>query len=51
MKEVANLIYRVVAKKEAPKSVREDVKALKKDFTNVKYCFTEGGAYEYHDFV
>jgi glycine hydroxymethyltransferase len=51
MKEVADLIYRVVAKKENPKLVREDVKALKKDFTTVKYCFTEGGAYEYHDFV
>ncbi|HUV25234.1 MAG TPA: serine hydroxymethyltransferase [Methanomassiliicoccales archaeon] len=51
MKEVADLIYRVVAKKENPKLVREDVKALKKDFTTVKYCFTEGGAYDYHDFV
>ncbi|NYT11440.1 MAG: serine hydroxymethyltransferase [Methanomassiliicoccales archaeon] len=51
MKEVANLIYRVVAKKEDPKVVREGVKALKKDFTTVKYCFTEGEAYEYHDFV
>jgi len=51
MKEVADFIYRVVAKKENPKLVREDVKALKKDFTTVKYCFTEGGAYDYHDFV
>lgn len=52
MKEVANLIYRVVAKKEKPHLVREDVRALKKGFTDVKFCFNEGhNAYEYHEFV
>jgi glycine hydroxymethyltransferase len=52
MKEVARLIHRVVAKKEDPKSVREDVKALKRDYTTVNFCLNEGlGAYEYHEFV
>jgi len=51
MKEVANLIYRV-AKKEDPLKVKEDVKALKKNFTKIQWCFNAGeNAYEYHKLV
>lgn len=51
MKEVANLIYRV-AKKEDPKKVKADVIALKKNFSNIQYCFNAGEpAYEYHKLV
>lgn len=52
MKEVASLIYRVVAKKEAPLKVKEDVKLLKKDFTKIRFCFNEGEeAYHFHELV
>ena len=52
MKEVAELIARVVKKKEDPKKVKEDVKALKKNFATIKYCFNEGEpAYKYHKLV
>ncbi len=52
MKEVAELIHRVVVMKEDVSSVKEDVKTLKKDFTTVKFCFNEDhNAYGYHEFV
>jgi len=52
MKEVAELIHRVVVMKEDVSSVKEDVKTLKKDFTTVKFCLHEGhNAYGYHEFV
>lgn len=52
MKEVASLINRVVAKKEAPLKVKEDVKLLKKDFTKIRFCFNEGEeAYRFHELV
>ncbi|MCL1905302.1 MAG: serine hydroxymethyltransferase [Methanomassiliicoccaceae archaeon] len=51
MKEVASLIYRV-AKKEDPKKVKEDVKALKKNFTKIQWCFNSGEpAYGYHKLI
>ncbi|MFW5914154.1 MAG: serine hydroxymethyltransferase [Thermoplasmatota archaeon] len=52
MKEVASLIHRVVSKKEDPRSVREDVRELKREFTQVRYCYCENcEAYEYHEFA
>jgi glycine hydroxymethyltransferase len=52
MKMVAELVARVVRKKEDPKKVKEDVKAFKKGFTTIKYCFNEGEeAYRYHKLV
>ncbi|MDN5357019.1 MAG: serine hydroxymethyltransferase [Candidatus Methanomethylophilaceae archaeon] len=52
MKEVAELIARVVKKKEDPAKVKKDVKALKKQFSNIQYCFNAGEpAYEYRKLV
>ena len=52
MKEVAELIARVIVKKEDPKKVAEDVKAFKKNFATIQYCFNAGEpAYEYHKLV
>jgi glycine hydroxymethyltransferase len=52
MKEVASLIHSVVAKKEAPLKVKEDVKLLKKDFTKIRFCFNEGEeAYRFYELV
>ena len=52
MKEVAEFIARVVKKKEDPAKVKKDVKALKEQFTRIKYCFNEGEpAYGYHKLV
>jgi glycine hydroxymethyltransferase len=52
MKEVAHLIHRVVVKKEAPAKVLPDVKALKKNFTKIRYCIGEGEeAYKYHSLL
>jgi glycine hydroxymethyltransferase len=51
MKEVARLIWNVVAKKEKTEKVRSEVRELKKGFTEIHYCLGEGReAYEYHDF-
>ena len=51
MKEVAALIYRV-AKKEDPQKVKNDVKALKKNFTKIQWCFnTSEEAYRYQKLV
>ena len=52
MKQVAEFIARVVVKKEDPAKVREDVKAFKKDFATIQYCFNAGEpAYAYHKIV
>jgi len=52
MKQVAELIARVVKKKEDPAKVKEDVKELKKDFATIQYCFHAGEpAYRFHDLV
>jgi glycine hydroxymethyltransferase len=52
MKEVAKLIHRVVVKKEKPEVVKHDVKALKKNFTKIRYCLSEGEeAYKFHELV
>ncbi len=52
MKQVAELIHRVVAAKEAPAKVKEDVKLLKRDFTKIRFCFNEGEeAYRFHELV
>lgn len=51
MKDVARLIWKVVAKKARPDAVRLEVRELKKDFTKIRYCIGEGReAYEYHRF-
>jgi glycine hydroxymethyltransferase len=51
MKEVARLIWNVVAKKKKTERVRSEVRELKKGFTEIHYCLGEGReAYEYHDF-
>jgi glycine hydroxymethyltransferase len=52
MKEIAKLIHRVVVKKEKPEIVKNDVKALKKNFTKIRYCLNEGEeAYKFHELV
>jgi glycine hydroxymethyltransferase len=52
MKHVAEFIARVVVKKEDPKKVAKDVKAFKKNFSTIQYCFNAGEpAYEYHKLV
>jgi glycine hydroxymethyltransferase len=48
MREVAELIKRVVIDKEDPKKVKQDAANFRKDFQNVHYCFqTARNAYEY----
>jgi glycine hydroxymethyltransferase len=48
MREVAELIKRVVIDKEDPKKVKQDAANFRKDFQNVHYCFqTAKNAYEY----
>ncbi len=52
MKQVAEFIARIVVKKEDPTKVKEDVKAFKKQFTTIQYCFNAGEpAYSYHRLV
>jgi glycine hydroxymethyltransferase len=52
MKQVAELIARVVKKKEDPAKVKEDVRELKRLFSTVQYCFNAGEpAYAYHKLV
>ncbi len=52
MKQVAEFIARVVVKKEDPAKVKEDVKAFKKQFATIQYCFNAGEpAYGYHKLV
>lgn len=40
--EVADLISRIIVKKEAPAKVKKDVVKLKGDFKKIHYCFNEG---------
>jgi glycine hydroxymethyltransferase len=48
MREVAELIKRVVIDKEDPKKVKQDAANFRKDFQKVHYCFeTAKNAYEY----
>lgn len=48
MVEVAELFQRVVVRQEDPAKVKEDVIALKRRFTRIKYCFLDGEeGYEY----
>jgi glycine hydroxymethyltransferase len=52
MREVASLIHRVAVKKESPATVKADVKALKKQFETVQFCYHSGKpAYEFHELV
>ncbi|TLZ45524.1 MAG: serine hydroxymethyltransferase [Methanobacteriota archaeon] len=41
MREVADLIARVVVKGDAPAAVAEDVAAMRSEFNTVHYCFTK----------
>lgn len=48
MVAIAELMARVIVKGEQPSSIVEDVRAFKRDFTKVHYCFHEGEeAYDY----
>ena len=48
MPELARLVARVVVEGVPPSEILPEVKAFKKDFTKVHYCFMEGeDAYEY----
>ena len=51
MVEVAELYKKVCVDKIDPEKVREEVIALKKDFTKVQYCFREGEfeGYKFHE--
>jgi hypothetical protein len=42
MREVADLLARVVVKGDGPDAVSMDVAALRTDFNTVHYCFTKG---------
>lgn len=48
MSDVADLIARVILKKEDPRKVSKDVRELRKNFTKIEYCFGAGmPAYEH----
>jgi glycine hydroxymethyltransferase len=48
MREVANLIKRVVIDRDDPKKIRQEVALFRKNFQKVHYCFEEAKeAYEY----
>jgi glycine hydroxymethyltransferase len=50
--EVADLISRIIVKKESPAKVRKDVIKLKGDFRSIHYCFNDGHpAYERFKFA
>jgi len=49
MDQVAELMARVIVKKENPEHVRLDTVALKRKFNKVHYCFEPGEAYDYLD--
>ncbi|MDD3233003.1 MAG: serine hydroxymethyltransferase [Candidatus Methanomethylophilus sp.] len=52
MNEVADLIARVVVKREDPAKVKEDVKELKHHFDTIQFCFNAGeSAYKYRKLV
>lgn len=49
MNEVARLIRRIAVDKEPPAKVKQDVIALKRNFSNIHYCFEAGKpGYKYH---
>lgn len=52
MQTVAGFFARVLLKDQAPEDVAADVKAFRKDFTRVEYCFNEAesGGYEFREF-
>ncbi len=48
MKEIADLIKKVVIEKKDPKKILSKVKAIRKNYQKVKFCFDSNlGAYEY----
>jgi len=48
MEEIADLIERVVVKRESPAKVREDVVKFRQDFQKIHFAFdTMRDAYEY----
>jgi len=48
MKEIASFITEIVIKKKDPKKILSKIKAFRKDFQKVQYCFDKKlGAYEY----
>jgi len=52
MDEVAEFYKRVLLKNEDPKKIKADIKAFRKDFQELHYCFKEGfRGYDYHQLV
>lgn len=51
MDEVAELIHRVAVEKEDPRTVAEDVTALRDGFKTVEYCFHQHEAYKRYSLV
>jgi glycine hydroxymethyltransferase len=52
MEEVAEFYKRVLLKNEDPKKIKADIKAFRKDFQELHYCFKEGfRGYDYHQLV
>ena len=52
MDAVAVFYSRALLKKENPKKIKEDVKAFRKEFQKLQYCFKEGfRGYEYHKLI
>jgi len=48
MQEIASLIKQVIIEKKDPKKILSKVKALRKDYQKVNFCFDKKlGAYEY----
>ena len=48
MKEIAEMMHRIVVKNDDPKRVAKDVNEFRKDFTRVHYAFeSTRDAYEY----
>ena len=50
MQEIAEFFKRLILDGEKVENVKHDVIELRKEFRKVKYCFTEGEAYEYKEF-
>ncbi|MEM3851580.1 MAG: serine hydroxymethyltransferase [Methanomassiliicoccales archaeon] len=52
MEEIADLMYRVLIKRERSNTVARDASALKRRFKRLKYCYGEGyPAYKYERFL
>ena len=52
MKDVAEFFHRTLIKKDDPKKINNDVKAFRKDYQVLHYCFTKGfKGYDYHTLV